>query len=92
MSPYLTNEEFAEAFASTPPHYAPEGYWDKRTEEMKKHHLVGKKARITVKNSTIVNRLLTCIRAEDDRAVFSLSSGGELIISGDDFYDLRWEE
>lgn len=92
MSPYLTDEEFASAFANTPFHYAPEGYWDRKHEEMARHPLAGRKARVTVENSTIVNRLLTCIRADYDLAVFRLDSGGELIISGDDFYNLRWEK
>lgn len=84
MNPMMTNAEFHEAWSNLSfNHYAPKGYWDEINERRKKHRFVGRKA--------IVNgEVLECTKAEDDLVFFRLGSCSELIVSGDDVFDIKW--
>ncbi len=84
MNPIMTNTEFQQAWSNLSfNHHAPDGYWDERNKQRKKHKFVGRKANFD-------GKVLECIKAEDDLVFFRLSTGGELIISGDDVGDIKW--
>ena len=83
MHPIMTNEEFHNAWSNLSFHHAPNGYWDEINEQRNKHRFVGRKA-------IVDGRVLECIKAEDDLVFFRLGSGSELIVSGDDVYDIKW--
>ena len=85
MNPIMTNEEFHNAWSNINFHYAPNGYWDAVNEQRKKHRFVGRKA-------IVDGEKLECVKAEDDLVFFRLSNCSELIISGDDVYDIKWED
>jgi hypothetical protein len=54
-------------------------------EQRKKHRFVGRKAIIDGKK-------LECVKAEDNLVFFRVSYGSELIVSGDDVCDIKWED
>ena len=83
MNPMMTNAEFHEVWNNLSFHYAEDGYWDKINEQRKKHRFVGRKA-------IIDGDMLECIMAEDDLVFFKLSECSELIISGDNVYNIKW--
>lgn len=90
----LTENEFHDAFSNLSfESRLPEEYWERQRYAEEHHPLVGKRARITVPNSTICNQILTVIRANDRIKVFGLPNGGELIVSQfdiDNGYQFEW--
>ena len=93
----MTNQEFHDAWCSLSwnSNKGDEDYWKHKRDKEEHHPLVGRKAIITVPKSTIVNRLLTVIRANDVVTIFDLGNGGELIVSDRDIengYQIKWVE
>ena len=93
MNIELTENEFHKAWCNTPFYHAPEGYWEKKHEDRKRHKYVGRKAYIH-------GKILTCKEAESDLVIFDdnikLSDGsmsyGEIIISGNDVENIKWKD
>ena len=84
MNPIMTNTEFHEAWSNLSFHHTPDGYWNKINEQRKNHRYVGRKIMFR-------GRLVECVRAEDNLAIFKIDDdGGELIISGNDVWDIKW--
>lgn len=71
---YMENSSF---------HHVPEGYWDQENERRRKHPFVGRKI-------FYHGKLIECVRATDEQAIFKLTESSELILNGEELENLKW--